>query len=299
MGRRKSSGLKINIGKWGKPKKGADIDQEYLAEQKKRMASYVVGGSNPSGQKIVKIYAKGDEYLIYDIDDPSPIESFRILIDTKEENDIEPIKGYNEVKDEFDRFKSAIYKTGADSSYKHRASHAITVAIGGDIDKSRELFKSIHEEVFSEFRERLYGRVAYFSGALVFVLLLTLISLFGYLNRSSEFVSSNAILLEYLVAISFAGYGGLLSVSIRVKELFVEKALNSLMYFTYGIERLVFSVLAGIATLTLLKGGLIFSSLTESSSKLYVFFSICFLSGFSETLIPNTLRKLENSESNK
>ena len=274
-------------------KNRSEIDQEYLKDQETRMASYVVGANNPSGQKIVNIYSKGDEYLIYDIDAFTPIESFRVLIDTREETDQEPDKRYNEVKDEFDIFKSVMYKTGADSSYKHRAAHAIAVAIAGDIDKARELFIKIQEDMTNEFRERLYGRLSYFGGAVIFVAVLTILSTLTYLMRDHEIVSSNIILLQYLIGTTFAGYGGLLSVSIKIKELFIEKALNNWMYAVYGAERLIFSILGGIAVLTLLKANLIFSSLMNEKSAIFVVLSLCFISGFSETLIPNTLRKIE------
>ncbi|WP_374087135.1 hypothetical protein [Methylomicrobium lacus] len=151
-------------------KRSNELDNEYLENQMKRMDSYIVGGNNPAGEKIVKIYAKGDEFLVYDIAAPSPIESLRVLIDTRDEVDMEPVKLFDQVKDEFDKFKSVMNKTGADSSYKHRAANAISIAIYGDTEKARNILINIQNEIISEFQDRLTGRISYFGGAVGLVL---------------------------------------------------------------------------------------------------------------------------------
>ncbi|WP_374087134.1 hypothetical protein [Methylomicrobium lacus] len=48
--------------------------------------------------------------------------------------------------------------------------------------------------------------------------------------------------------------------------------------------------------MTLLKADLIFTSLTKGNAGIFSILSICFVAGFSETLIPNTLKKIEDQE---
>ena len=52
-------------------------------------------------------------------------------------------------------------------------------------------------------------------------------------------------------------------------------------------------MMAGVLVYFMLKGNIIFGFMNNSSDISFSIYVICALSGFSETLIPNTLRNLE------
>jgi hypothetical protein len=52
-------------------------------------------------------------------------------------------------------------------------------------------------------------------------------------------------------------------------------------------------LLAGFAVVVLVKSRIIFADLTSGNDNLYALLTICYLAGFSETIMPNALKKLE------
>lgn len=276
-----------------KSKETITKEEAYLREQKLAIESIKVGKECPSGCIVKKIYARGDEHVIYEIDSINSIESIRVYIHTKIEDDITPLSNFQKVKDRFDKAKSSIFKYSANSSYKQRAASALVTAIMGDVDEANKIFDNIESDAKEDFQQRVYGRIFYLLGAIVLGALICTSALLAHVWRGSEFFTSNYILLHFLYAAAYASAGGFFSVSLKAKDVWAQQAINNWMYAIYGAERLIISAIAGVITYTTIKSGLIFSFIETSDSAAYLMLSICFLSGFSESLIPNYMGKLE------
>ena len=124
-------------------------------------------------------------------------------------------------------------------------------------------------------------------------MMVSIAGLVAYICRASYFAQSNQGLILFLYSAVFSTFGGLLSVSINLNNVFIEKALDEFMYAIYGSQRLLFSILGGFAVVVLVKSKMVFGELMSSDKNLYALMAICYLSGFSETLIPNSLKKIE------
>jgi hypothetical protein len=268
---------------------------DYNNETKERMAKYVIGGHDTLGNPIKRIFIKGDEFVIYEIDGVSSIESMRVYIRTEKKDDIALLKNYQVMQDEFNKFRSVLYKTNADSSYKYRAANALAVALSGgkDVNKAKELLEAVTEEALIEYRDIQSGRLWYLCGAVVISALTALAGLGFYVARTSEFVATNQGLMLFVYSSAFSAFGGLFSISIKLKDILIEKALDNFKYVIYGAQRLLFSILAGFAVVVLVKSRIIFADLTSGNDNLYALLTICYLAGFSETIMPNALKKLE------
>ncbi|MDD3381664.1 MAG: hypothetical protein PHD68_10740 [Rugosibacter sp.] len=273
--------------------------EKYLAEQKSAISSMVVGAKDLNACRITKVFARGDEYVIYEVADLSQIESLKICIYTKIEDDTIPIKNFQQIKDSFDRLKSIMYRTGADQSYKQRAASAIVTALLGNVDESKNLFKNIETDATEDYKHRIFGRLFYLLGAVVITALLCVLALAAYTCRTWEFFTQNKQLSSLLYVMAYAALGGLFSVSLKAKEVFAQRAIAYWMYSIYGGERLIFSIVAGVSSFTLIHSGIIFTTFTGGASGIYFILSIAFLSGFSETLIPNYMGKLEKTHHEK
>lgn len=268
-------------------------DAVYRAEQKATLASLIIGAKDLNGNTIKKIYARGDEYVIYEIAEAAAIESLKVQIYTKIEDNREPQINFQKVKDNFDRLKSILYKSGADSSYKQRAASAIVTAILGNVEESNRILCNIEKDAMDDYKHGIYGRLFYLLGSVIISTLLMSAALFAYINRESLFFLENKELTFLTYSVAYAALGGVFSVSLKAKEVFTQRAISYWMYTVYGGERLLVSIVSGIATYTLISSGLIFSSLIAANSGVYAILSICFISGFSETLIPSSLSKIE------
>lgn len=263
--------------------------EDYEKETKEKMAKFVVGGTDTIGNTIKRIFCKGDEFVIYDIDGVSSIESIRVFIRSENKYDEELEKNYQLIREELSKFKSALYKTNADLSYKCRAANAVSVALSGnkDVSMAKILLESTTKEALDEYKEIQCGRLWYLCGALVFTLITTSVALSFYLFRTSDFALTNQGLILFVYASAFAAFGGLLSISIKLKEILIEKALDNINYAIYGAQRLLFSILAGFAVVVLIKSRIVFADLMINGNNLYALMAMCYLAGFSETLIPN------------
>jgi hypothetical protein len=267
----------------------------YLENQKEDIASHVIGGTDANGNTIAKIFARGDEYVIYEVEGLPPIESLKVKIHTKiEENDL-PIMNFQKAKDAFDRVKSVMYKTGADSSYRQRAASAIVCAILGQADEANKQFANIERDANEDYRHKVYGRLFYLLGATALTLMLSATSIAAYIFRSDQLIQANQHIAAIINAIAFATLGGLISVTYNAREVIGQRAISYWMYSIYGIERQMIAIIAGIAAYIMIKSGIFVPSFSEGKEGQFFLASICFLSGFSEKLIPSYMERLEKS----
>jgi hypothetical protein len=270
-------------------------EQMYLENQITVLTSLVIGAKDENGNIVSKIYARGDEYVIYEVANLSSIESLKVKIHTKLDDDLAPILNFQLAKDGFDKLKSVMYKTGADPSYKQRAAAAIALAILGKINEAKEQFNRIEKDAEEDYEHRIYGRLFYLLGAVVITLILSGLTFVSYIYRDSSFLMTNTHISKLLNIMTFAALGGFLSVSFKAKEVIGQRAINYWMYSIFGAERLIISIVAGIAIFLLIKSGILFTPFVEGANGFYFLMSVCFLSGFSETLIPSYMGKLEKS----
>ncbi|MNZ78253.1 hypothetical protein D3C78_968190 [compost metagenome] len=276
-----------------KPRDGLSKEEVYIREQKSAISGIKVGDNCPLGSMVTKIFARGDEYVVYEIDSKSPIESIKVYIHTKVEDNEEPLNNFQKAKDRFDKIKSIIFKYGADSSYKQRTASAVVAAIRGDILEAERIFSNIENDAESDFKKRVYGRVFYLLGALILSALTCCFALLAYIHRESAILAQNSGLLIFIYSSAYAAMGGLFSVSLKAKDVWVQQVISDWMYSIYGAERLIISIIAGLLSCTAMKAGLIFSFAEINGSASYFMLSVCFVSGFSESLVPNYMGKLE------
>ncbi|TRX03821.1 hypothetical protein EKO24_000055 [Candidatus Methylobacter oryzae] len=79
----------------------------------------------------------------------------------------------------------------------------------------------------------------------------------------------------------------------------IEQELDNIKYAIYGGQRLLFSILASFAIVILIKSRIVFADLMSGNDNLYALMAMCYLAGFSETLIPNALKNLEEKNGKK
>ncbi|WP_241018547.1 hypothetical protein [Pantoea ananatis] len=270
------------------------FSESYKQKQRERISSYKVGNNDLAGNKITKIYSRGDEYIIYEIGDHPSHESMRVNIDSEIEDDMTKIYLFQDCKVHFDEFVATCYKYNCASIYKKRAATILSSIILGRVKLDSNPFQTIISEIKTDYDSTMSGRNLYQLGAIALSLTIILISIAAYLLRETNFLLQNHFLPILLYVSAFASMGGFISVSLKIKTLHTDRELKKKVYFFYGAERILFSVIGGILVFFMLKGNMIFGFLNTESDISFSLYVICALSGFSETLIPNTLRNLES-----
>ncbi|WP_151825270.1 hypothetical protein [Acinetobacter bereziniae] len=273
--------------------------EKYLKEQKETLSAMRVGELDKNGYPIKNIYARGDEYIIYDTNDTSIHQTIRVFIYTEIEEDPKKIiPAFNQVKFNFDKLKTVLYKSGDNPLHKQRAASAIVIILQEPDQEAlvNKLLNEITSDIKTEYEDKLWGRLSYLGGALAVTTLVILISYFSYIYRLSPFLSNNSLLNTMFYCAMFASIGGFFSVSLKSQSIFIMQATNKWMYFLYGVERNIIAVIAGLASFVLLSSEIIFSSIKHGNTGIFFMMSICFFSGFSEKFIPNALSNIGNEE---
>lgn len=270
--------------------------QKYLEKQKKTLESFVVGAPDLSGHIIKNIYARGDEFVVYDNADSTIHQSIKVIIYSKIDEDNSKIVAFNNIKKNLDKLKTVLYRSGDNPIHKQRAASAIVIALH-EPEKHQEannLLVEITQDIEKEFEGKLLGRLSYLGGALTITIITIVLAFFAYIFRENNFFKSNELLSLILYCSMFAGIGGFFSVSLKSQSIFIMQATNKLMYFIYGLERNIISVIAGIACFILLSSGIIFANIKDGNTGIYFMMTVCFFSGFSEKFIPNALSTFGN-----
>jgi hypothetical protein len=93
----------------------------------------------------------------------------------------------------------------------------------------------------------------------------------------------------------FGSIGAFLSVCIGIKQLELNDFSIPWHNFIWGVVRIIIGIIGAIILFFGIKSKLIFSPFSEASSSKELIFFLCALAGFSESLVPNSLRKIEKT----
>ena len=269
----------------------------YAEEQKKRMAGYTIGKTDNSGNVISKIFSRGDDFLIYEIEGAAESDSFRVLVDTKIDSDPnEYVKKYEKIKPEISKFRSILHKGVHDKSVKHRAAGAISTALRGDIETSRKIFAEINTSVQTEYKNISDGRLSYLGSSFFVTILFCIVAIIFYCNRDSTLIIKNPLLKHFFYAASFATLGGFFSICTNLKDIEFERSIQLWKYGIYGVQRLTLAAICGVISYLLVASEILLSSITKGPNAALTLMAICVLAGFSEKFIHNALKRLESKE---
>jgi len=98
--------------------------------------------------------------------------------------------------------------------------------------------------------------------------------------------------VHYLDALLFGALGAFFSVQRNVEEIRIAHTITRFEMLFTGFIRIPIGVVAAAVTFALVQGEWLLGGLTPTS-KLYGIYVLAFLSGFSETFVPNALKKVE------
>lgn len=280
-------------------KKIKEQAEQYLKYQKEKLEQHVVGARDYAGNEISRIYSRGDEFVIYETHDVPSHESLRVYIQSKDEYDDTIVTRFQKNKPHLDEFTAHCYKYNCPSIYRKRAATILSSILLGVHDPLTNNFNKINADIINDYKNMMTGRNLYQLGSIVFTIAMVFLSAVIYVSRNMDFITNNQFIPILAYAATFASMGGFISVSLKIKSLQTDKDLNKKTYFFYGAERIMFSIIAGVLTYFMLKGNLIFGFLNSTPDISFSIYVICALSGFSETLIPNTLRNLERKSEEK
>lgn len=267
--------------------------EDYKAKQKEKMESHKIGSLDISGNTITKIFSKGDEYLVYEIKTKELSDSIKVRIDTILEKDPEPINNFAMVREKFTQLKGLLYKVVDDTSIKARIGHILSHAITGNPDEANTQFDILIKEINTEYSNQSSHRIKYL---LTTVLILLIEISFATLTYCNSWFKELNLIRHFIFISTAASIGGFISITRRLKQTVFEKDVSPFLYVFYAIERMLIALLAGVIVYFAIKSNLVFGIVKDLEQPIFGYLIFSVVAGFSETLIPSLLIKLETKE---
>ena len=248
------------------------------------------GGKDDAGNIVKRVLAVGNEYVIYEIDDPDVNHSIKIIIDghTDESEKIVADR-YLKVKMKYIEAKGILRKSSNFGMMKDRIAQTLASALSSDdVDGVRE-FNSLIAQINQEYQKTTTNRYLYILPAII----LTIVSSCVLLGNLDIRAGGNPM-WPVIYVIFGSAIGGSLSIMSGLNKYSFEEHLNSRYYFMLGMERIFLAGLAGTIAYIGIRSGLIFGDLDSTSY--WGILIIVVAAGFSETLIPGMLNKINEKK---
>lgn len=265
--------------------------------KKQSVSNFVVGQKDEAGNLIEDIYSKNPDFIIYK-------SAGRVSTFLNEDHLPEKEKIYTRRYIHIDPkvakcFELIDNRTAKLETVQRHMARAIALALREKYDESNEVMDDLIRRLenlrllHARFQYQIGAIVSTFALILVFILLLTL----NLYYPESKFVQFGERIFGVL---SFSALGGYLSIAIGIKQLQIETESGVRMNGFAGANRIFIAICASIFSFSAIEANIILGSYSNlefgPSSEIrndYLFYTVAFLTGFSERLIPNILRKID------
>jgi hypothetical protein len=255
--------------------------------------TYRAGEGDRAGRQIRKVYAVGDNYVIYFIGCELYYETAPLL-----EKDLGPadsaLARINRLLDANPQEGTREYEINV--STLELAADAFEMFFCGERSEALEILNGIRDKL--QAREEGHRRLMYQLGTVLITALVWIV----YLTLQSKGLVPEKW-SPWILAAALAILGGLFSVCLNLGSLEVNVNQQQLFLFIAGATRSIVAFLAGIGLLLAMRSKM-FAGIAYQDGKppdgnslqiAEMFF--CFLAGFSESLVPNLLSKTADAKS--
>jgi hypothetical protein len=241
------------------------------------------------GIKVVNVLSKGNEYVIYEIDDDDINNRLRVMIDGHTDESEKVLQErFTNVKQKYIEAKGLLYRSSNFGMMKNRIAHTLaSCLVSENIDGNQE-FQKLINNIKSEYKNLIFNRLLYILPTFIVVIIFSVMFLLNITD-------TNSVLSKvYLIGFG-SSLGGIMSILYRIKSYNFEEYLDKKYYFFIGFERSVIAIVAGIIIYIGVKSGLIFPNFNMNNIWVTLFLMI--LAGFSESFVPSILNKFSVRDS--
>lgn len=253
-----------------------------------------IGKKDFNGNLINKIHSRYEHFVIYEIQGVAGLDCLKFHLDIDESDSKGNLGDFNKVMTKYSELKAVIYKIQNEVFIKSRIANIVSIGLNGDVNGAVIQFQRLIDEINREYDSLFVHRLKYLVSALAFCSVLVVMAVSAYLQSGQNWLPPIICHLCYVTA--GAGIGGFLSVSARLKKMTFEQDVSGLTFIAYGVERMFIAVFAGVIVYFAIRANLIAGMVRDLPNPLYGYVVLSIAAGFSETLIPNLLIKIEQRD---
>lgn len=251
-----------------------------------------IGAMDVANNKITHVLVKHNEFAIYEIDTPNINNRIRTVIDGYTDESEQKIQDrFNKVKQDYIQAIGLLSNSPNTEMLKRRIAHTLSTCLSGsEVDGNKE-FKNLIKIIKEEHEKLVRNRLVYLTPVFLSTLICLVVAFFIYPNGVQKldlFGYRVFLILSILI-------GASISILINTTKLNFEEYSLKKYYLLLGLERVFLALVTGISAFICLKSGLIFPSFFKDN--VWEMFAVLIVAGFSESLIPSFLTKIESNNS--
>ena len=244
------------------------------------------GSTDRSGNVILNVLVRANEYAIYEIDDKDINNRLHVFIDGHtNENEELIIKRYVKAKQKFIEAKGLLYRSTNFGMMKNRIAHTLASALSSDEINGEQEFETLIEDINNEYKKSTINRYLYITPAFVITVIASIVI---FINM--DWRATNYPYWQVICVIFGSSIGGSLSILAGLKKYSFDEHPTTKYYFMIGLERMFLSGLAGTIAFVGMRSGIVFQQVDVNNY--WAFMLIIIAAGFSESLVPSMLNKL-------
>lgn len=266
-------------------------EEKFENEAKSKLAKYTKGVKDTGNNEITRIFLSSDEFVIYEIVSNNIADSIRIAIEpwTKEDKNNKE-SNFIKIRAKYVEVKGLLYKVLDEVAIKSRIAHILANAVDGNLEQSEDQLENLKLEIDSQYKNQFRNRLRYLGTVLTFVIGCIVLSVLTY---NCNWFTDMPINRHLIFTVAAGAIGGFISVSRRIRQMVFEKDVDWYLYVFYGFERAIISIFGAIIIYFTIKSNFTFGVVNDLDNPIFGIMVFAFIAGFSETLIPNLLIKLE------
>jgi len=212
-----------------------------------------VGNADLNGNSISRIFSKGDQFIIYEIETNVVGDSLKVLINPESDDDYEYLeRNYEAVKYELNNAKVELFKTKRPVAMKNLLSAALSLGInalenesktenGSNCDESKKLLNEVRDRIQNEYKDAFRNKLLYVFTTVFIVLGATVLA---YFTCEFEFdCFDNASYVPQLIyCFAAATVGGFLALVFKLRKVNTDPDIGWYNFIFYGVERSLISI---------------------------------------------------------
>jgi len=232
-----------------------------------------------AGDLIEEIFSVHTDYIIY------KAKGDYKIIDYADETSLIYEKNLNKLAFLRAKLDACLSNKSAYKRFRNQIAIFYKQCLLGNEDVANKLYDKIINDanLFKYYTARL---IYMFSCVIALAILLSSC----YFLRHNSYINFSPLFLKVMI---FGGLGGFISVAISIKKIDLDVDFFNWSQLVYGILRIIIAIICAIILYILIKSGFL---LKEFQNQKYVFFLFAIVAGFSETFVPNILKKVESKE---
>lgn len=270
------------------------IEPEVKSYPIENIAKITIGETDLSGNKIVFVHSKHNEYAIYEIDTNEINNRLKVLIDGYTDKSEKLIQDrFNKVKQDYIQAIGLLSNSPNTEMLKRRIAHTLSTCLNSsEVDGNGE-FKRLIDIIKGEHQKLVINRLMYLVPVFILTSLSFAVSLiFFYIYaKNIKDISPAGYLSCLFLSVSI---GASISILINTTKLNFEEYSLKKYYLILGCERVFLAIATGSAAFISIQAGLLFPEFTKDS--IWGTMVALIIVGFSESLIPSFLTKIEGEK---